>query len=138
MITVRQAGEAIVGAAETAKGARSYGISCYNMTWRRMLKIVYSALYGDSNRVILDCPTSAFKLFGMTMRKQYAEKGIEPGIDPVGLADIMDKRLFIPTDEAKELGCTPDEIEKAIFDSMTLAKDSIEGKVDLISMTPKG
>ena len=71
-------------------------------------------------------------------RKQYAEKGIEPGIDPVGLADIMDKRLFIPTDEAKELGCTPDEIEKAIFDSMTLAKDSIEGKVDLISMTPKG
>lgn len=138
MITVRQAGEAIVGAAETVKGARSYGISCYNMTWRRMLKIVYSALYGDSNRVILDCPTSAFKLFGMTMRKQYAEKGIEPGIDPVGLADIMDKRLFIPTDEAKELGCTPDEIEKAIFDSMTLAKDSIEGKVDLISMTPKG
>lgn len=138
MITVRQAGEAIAGAAETAVGARAYGISCYNMSWRKMLKIVYSALYDDDNRLIVDCPTFAFKLFGKTMRKEYSNRGIEAGIDPVGLADIMDKRLFIPTDEAKELGCTPDDIEKAIFDSMKLSKDSIEGKVNLISMTPKG
>ena len=49
MLTVRQVGEAIVGAAEQVKGARAYGISCYNLTWREFLKIVYRAMDGSKD-----------------------------------------------------------------------------------------
>ena len=58
----------------------------------------------------------------------------EYGIDPVGLADIMGMELFIPTDDTKELGCTPDDIEATIFDSIKLSKDAYEGKAKLLGM----
>ena len=134
MLTVRQVGEAIVGAAEQVKGARAYGISCYNLTWREFLKIVYRAMDGIPDRKIVDCPKVFFQMFGHVMRKDYASRNVEAGIDPVGLADIMGMDLFIPTDDTKELGCTPDDIEAAIFDSIKLSKDSFEGKAKLLEM----
>ena len=134
MLTVRQVGEAIVGAAEQVKGARAYGISCYNLTWREFLKIVYRAMDGIPDRKIVDCPKLFFQMFGHVMRKDYASRNVEGGIDPVGLADIMGMNLFIPTDDTKELGCTPDDIEAAIFDSIKLSKDAYEGKAKLLEM----
>ncbi len=134
MLTVSQVGEAIVGAAEQVKGARAYGIYCYNMTWSEFLKIVYRAMDGIEDRKIVGVPKWTFKAFGLTMRKDYAKRGIESGIDPVGLADIMDMNLFIPTDDTKELGCTPDDIEASIFDSIALSKKAFEGKANLIGM----
>lgn len=142
MLTVRQVGESMVGAAEKAfesasKGEgvyHAYGISCTNMTWREFLKIVYRAMDGIPDRKIVDVPKWTFKAFGLYMRKEYAKKGIEGGIDPVGLADIMGMNLFIPTDECKELGCTPDDLEKCIFDSIVLSKEAYEGKAKLVEM----
>ena len=134
MLTVRQVGEAIVGAAEQVKGARAYGISCYNLTWRQFLKIVYRAMDGIEDRKIIDVPKFMFQSFGLLMRKDYKKRGIESGIDPVGLADIMGMNLFIPTDDTKELGCTPDDIEAAIFDSIALSKAAFEGKQQLLDM----
>lgn len=134
MLTVRQVGEAIVGAAEQVKGARAYGISCYNLTWRQFLKIVYRAMDGIEDRKIVDIPRWMFKSFGLLLRKDYKDRGIESGIDPVGLADIMGMNLFIPTDDTKELGCTPDDIEAAIFDSIALSKASFEGSQQLLEM----
>lgn len=134
MLTVRQVAEAIVGAAEQVKGARAYGISCYNLTWREFLKIVYRAMNDDPDRKIVDCPKWAFKAFGLMMRNDYAKRNVESGIDPVGLADIMAMNLFIPTDDCKELGCTPDDIEAAIFDSIKLSKASFEGTAKLLEM----
>lgn len=133
MLTVRQVAESIVGAAEKVEGARAYGISCYNMTWRKFLKIVYRAM-GVEDRKIVDVPKIAFKMFGFKMRKEYANKNVEGGIDPVGLADIMGMNLFIPTTDCKELGCTPDDIEAAIFDSIKLSIDSYKGKAKLLEM----
>ncbi len=142
MLTVRQVGEAMVGAAEQAYEAaskgegkfRAYGISCYNYTWRKFLKIVYRAMDGIPDRKIVDCPKCAFQAFGLVMRKDYAKRNVDSGIDPVGLAEIMGMNLFIPLDDCKELGCTPDDIEKAIFDSIKLSKDSFEGKAKLVEM----
>ena len=133
MLTVRQVAQCIVGAAEQVKGARAYGISCYNMTWRKFLKIVYRA-QGVEDRKICDVPKWTFKLFGLKMRKEYADKNVEGGIDPVGLADIMGMNLFIPTDDTKELGCTEDDIEAAIFDSIKLSVDAVAGKAKLLGM----
>ena len=134
MLTVRQVGEAIVGAAEQVKGARAYGISCYNLTWREFLKIVYRAMDGIEDRKIVDVPKWTFQAFGLVMRKDYAKRNVDSGIDPVGLADIMGMNLFIPTDDTKELGCTPDDIEAAIFDSIKLSKEAFEGKAKLLGM----
>lgn len=142
MLTVRQVGESMVGAAEQAYEAaskgegkfRAYGISCYNYTWRKFLKIVYRAMDGIPDRKIVDCPKCAFQAFGLVMRKDYAKRGVDSGIDPVGLAEIMGMNLFIPLDDCKELGCTPDDIEKAIFDSIKLSKAAYEGKAKLVEM----
>ena len=142
MLTVRQVGEAMVGAAEQALNAaercegkfRAYGISCYNMTWREFLKIVYRAMNGEPNRRIVDVPKWTFQAFGYVMRKDYKERNVDAGIDPVGLADIMGMNLFIPTDDCKALGCTPDNIEGAIFDSIKLSKEAFEGKAKLVEM----
>ena len=142
MLTVRQVGESIVGAAEQAYEAaskgegkfRAYAISCYNYTWRKFLKIVYRAMDGIADRKIVDCPKWAFQAFGLVMRKDYAKRNVDSGIDPVGLADIMSVNLFMPLDDCKELGCTPDDIEKAIFDSIKLSKDAFEGKAKLVEM----
>lgn len=142
MLTVRQVGQAMVGAAEQAynnalKGDgkyRAYGISCYNMTWREFLKIVYRAMSGEPNRKIVDVPKWTFQAFGYVMRKDYKEKNVDAGIDPVGLADIMGMNLFIPTDDCKELGCTHDDIEGAIFSSIKLSKEAFEGKAQLVEM----
>ncbi|MDE5671301.1 MAG: NAD(P)-dependent oxidoreductase [Eubacterium sp.] len=142
MLTVRQVGQAIVGAAEQSVEAaenhngtfRAYGISCYNMTWREFLKIVYRAMNGTENRTIVDVPKWTFQAFGFVMRKDYKKRNVDAGIDPVGLADIMGMNLFIPTDDCKELGCTNDDIEKAIFDSIKLSKEAFEGKAQLIEM----
>ena len=89
---------------------------------------------GIPDRKIIDCPKSAFQAFGLFMRKDYAKRNVESGIDPVGLADIMGMDLFIPTDDTKELGCTPDDIEAAIFDSIKLSKAAFEGKAKLLEM----
>lgn len=133
MLTVRQVAQAIVGAAEQAAGARAYGISCYNMTWRKFLKIVYRAM-GFEDRKIVDVPKWTFRMFGLKMRKEYAARNVEGGIDPVGLADIMGMNLFIPVDECKELGCTEDDIESAIFDSIKLSVDAYRGTAKLLEM----
>lgn len=133
MLTVRQVAQAIVGAAEQVQGARAYGISCYNFTWRKFLKIVYRAM-GVEDRKICDVPKIMFRAFGLKMRKEYQDKNVEGGIDPVGLADIMGMNLFIPLDHCKELGCTPDNIEKAIFDSIKLSLEAFKGTADLLGM----
>ncbi len=142
MLTVRQVGEAMVGAAEQMLAAaekgegkfRAYGISCYNYTWQKFLKIVYRAMDGIEDRTIIDIPKWSFQAFGLVMRRDYANRGVDSGIDPVGLADMMSMNFFIPTDDCKELGCTPDDIEKAIFDSIKLSKDAYEGKQQLVEM----
>ena len=67
--------------------------------------------------------------------KAYAEKGIDSGIDPMGLPEIMDLDLFMPTDYAfKDLGVTEDDIKAAITDSIKVSVASYEGKVKLLEM----
>ena len=133
MLTVRQVAEVIVGAAERSTGGKTYPIACYNYTWDDFLRIVHEAM-GVPNRKIIHITPGMFKLFGLTMRKQYKEKGIESGIDPVGLADIMCMNTFIDDRWAKSLGATDDDIRAAIFDSVKLSVDAFEGNAELIGM----
>ena len=73
-------------------------------------------------------------LFGLHMRKEYAKKGVQGGIDPVGLADIMCMNTFIDKKWCVELGVTEDDIKSAIYDSVKLSVDAFTGKQKLLEM----
>lgn len=133
MLTVHQVAQVIVGAAEKSKGGVTYPISCCNYTWDDFLRIVHEAM-GVPDRKIIHITPAMFKLFGLTMRKQYKDRGIQSGIDPVGLADIMCMNTFIDDRWAKYLGATQDDIRAAIFDSVKLSVEAFEGNTELIGM----
>ena len=134
MLTVRQVGEVIVGAAEKSKGAKAWPIGMYNLTWKEFLKIVYAARGMGENRKILGVPSWMMRMGLGSAKKEYAEKGVESGLDVDGLADIMAVNLFIPDSFAKQLGATEDDIRLAIFDSIKVSQAFYEGKVKLLEM----
>ena len=134
MLTVRQVGEVIVGAAERSKGAKAWPISMYNLTWKEFLKIVYDARGMGANRKMIRIPPWMMKMGLGSVVKDYKARGVDSGIDPMGLPDIMDLNLFIPDRYAKELGSTDDDIKAAIFDSIKVSVASDEGKVQLLGM----
>ncbi len=134
MLTVRQVGEVIVGAAEKSKGAKAWPIGMYNQTWKEFLKIVYNARGMGANRKVISVAPWMMRMGLGGVKKEYAEKGIESGIDVDGLADIMAINLFIPDRFAKELGATADDIEAAIFDSIKVSQASYDGTVKLLEM----
>ena len=134
MLTVRQVGEVIVGAAEKSKGAKAWPISMYNQTWKEFLRIVYAARGMGENRKILSVAPWMMRMGLGKVKKEYAAKGIESGIDVDGLADIMDINLFIDRKYAVELGATEDDIKAAITDSIKVSQASYDGTVKLLEM----
>ena len=134
MLTVRQVGEVIVGAAEKSKGAKAWPISMYNMTWKEFLKIVYAARGMGENRKVISVAPWMMRMGLGKVKKEYAEKGIESGIDVDGLADIMAINLFIDPKYSRELGATSDDIKAAIFDSIKVSQAVYDGKVELLGM----
>ncbi len=134
MLTVRQVGEVIVGAAEKSKGAKAWPISMYNMDWKTFLKIVYAARGMGENRKIVSVAPWMMRMGLGGVKKEYAAKGIESGIDVDGLAYIMDKNLFIDTKYSIELGATEDDIEAAITDSIKVSQAVFDGKAKLLEM----
>lgn len=134
MLTVRQVGQVIVGAAEKSKGAKAWPISMYNYTWKEFLKIVYDARGMGANRKIIGIPPWLMRMGLGGVVKDYEKRGVDSGIDPMGLPEIMDINLFIPDRFAKELGATDDDMNAAIFDSIKVSVASYEGKVELLAM----
>lgn len=135
MLTVRQVGEVIVGAAEKTKGAKAWPISCYNMKWDEFLKIVYDARGMGPNRKIIGVPWWAMAMGMFGPAKDYKDRNVDSGINPFGLPKIMDLCLYMDTDYAyKDLGATPDDIKAAIFDSIKVSVDVAEKGVQLLGM----
>ena len=138
MLTVRQVGESIVGAAEKLgneyKGFFAWPIAMYNQTWAQFLDIVYDARGMGKGRKIVGVPAWLMKMgMGKTI-KEYKEKGIESGLDPKYLPYIMNLNLFIDNQYAKALGVQEDDVEAAIFDSVKVSVASYNGDVELVGM----
>ncbi len=133
MVTVRQVAQAITGAAYRNKGGNAYPIGWYNLSWDDFLRIVHKAM-GAPDRKIIHIQKWMFKAFGIKMRKDYAKRNVQSGIDPVELAEIMCMNTFIDKRWCVELGVTEDDIEAAIFDSVKLSVDAYTGKQKLVEM----
>lgn len=138
MLTVRQVGEAIVGATEKLgeeyKGFHAWPIAMYNKTWKEFLKVVYAARGMGENRKIVSVPAWMMKMGMNGVIKEYKEKGIESGLDPKYLPYIMNLNLFIDNKYAKALGVQEDDIEAAIYDSIKVSVASYKGEVELVGM----
>ncbi len=135
MLTCRQVGEVICGATELDEpGFKAIPIAMYNQTWKEFLKIVYAARGMGEDRKIVSVPPWMMKM-GMTkVVKDYKKRGIDSGMDPYNLPDIMDLNLFIDRKYSEELGATEDDIKAAIYDSIKVSVASYEGSVELLGM----
>ena len=138
MLTVRQVGEAIAGAAEKLgeefKGFNAWPIAMYNLTWKQFLAIVYDARGMGRNRKIVSVPAWMMRMGMGGVIKEYKRKGIESGLDPKYLPYVMNLNLFIDNKYAKALGVQEDNIEEAIFDSIHVSVASYNGEVSLVGM----
>ena len=134
MLTCRQVGEVICGAAEREKpGYEAFPLAMYNMKWDRFLGYVYDAR-GMKNRKIVGVPPIMMKMGMVKVKKDYANRGIDSGMDPFNLPDIMDIDLFIDKCWSVELGATEDDIVAAITDSIIVSEAAYKGKVQLLDM----
>ena len=66
--------------------------------------------------------------------KDYKKRGIDSGMDPFNLADIMDIDIFYSNKYAKELCATEDDINAAITDSIKVSVEAEAGRVKLLEM----
>ena len=134
MLTCRQVGEVICGAAEDeTPGFTAYPIAMYNQTWKEFLSIVYDAR-GMKGRKIVSVPPWMMKMGMVKVVKDYAARGIDSGMDPYSLPDIMDINLFIDRKYSEKLGATEDDIKAAIFDSIKVSEAAYNGTVELLEM----
>ena len=136
MLTVRQVGESIVGAAEhiDGQGFKAWPIAMYNQTWKEFLRIVYDARGMGKNRKIVSIPAWVMKMGTKGIVKEYEKKGIQSGLDVNYLPYIMNLNLFIDNKYAKDLGVQEDDINAAIFDSIHVSVASVNGEVELVGM----
>lgn len=133
MITARQVGEAIYGALIKNKGANSYPIGYYNMTWVEMLEIFNEAL-DRNNHKIVTIPNFLYKIYARRLTRINKKNNIESGLNLVEFAKLQSKNQYIEKDISINLGVTDDDIKKAILDSVRLSKKVLEEELDLIKM----
>ncbi len=135
MLTCRQVGQVIAGAAEREKaGFDAIPIGMYNMKWDQFLKIVYAARGMGYNRKIVSVPPIMMKMGMVKVVMDYKKRKIDSGMDPFNLPDIMDIDLFINNAYAKELGATEDDIDAAITESIRISEEAFNGTVQLLEM----
>ncbi len=127
MITVNQAAQAIIGALLKNKGANSYPVGYYNMSYKNLLKIFHEEM-GYKRKVII-VPNFIFKLALIKMDKKRKRKHLEGGLTLKKFVKLQTSNLFIDKEEASVfLGVKDDNIKEAIKDSVRLSLDVLTNK----------
>ena len=128
MVTLKQVGVAIYHAILYGKNQKAYPLGYVNMTWRKLIKHVLKGM--DQNKPIITIPYLLANLGIKSMQKSYDKKGIEPGLNPNTFAKLMTRKTYIDPSQSKDLLLPPDDIEEAIYDSISYAyqiyKDNLE------------
>lgn len=136
MVTIRQVGQCVVGAAERNKGGNAYPICMYNMTWNAFLEIVHAAI-GQSDRKIVNVPKWMFQMYALNTQRRDKKNSVEMGLDPIGLGELMYMKTFMDRRWAVVLGAKEDDIRSAIFDSITLSVKASTDDSSLMDMKVK-
>lgn len=135
MLTATQVGQVVCGAAEKEMhGFSAIPIGMYNMKWDEFLPHVYHARGMKADRKIVGVAPWMMKMGMFKPLRSYKERGVDPGINPLLLPEIMDVDLFIDPSYSKDLGAQPDDIAEAIADSIRVSCAAHEGKAKLLDM----
>lgn len=134
MVTVAQVAQAIAGAIERNKGGNCYPIGYYNMEWKEMLSIVHKYL-GCPGKKIITIPNWMYAAGGRKLMKEQQKKNLEGGLHMAKFTELQCSKQFID----KSLGCVPlgvkpDDIDKAIGDSIRLCLEIMDKKVNALDM----
>ena len=135
MLTAKQVGQTIAGAAEKeVHGFKAWPIGMYNMTWKEFLSIVYDARGMGADRKIIGVPAWMMRMGMGRVVKDYKARGIDSGMEPMFLPNIMNLNLFTDKKYCLELGVEEDDIKSAIFDSIKLSEEAYKGTAKLLEM----
>jgi nucleoside-diphosphate-sugar epimerase len=127
MVTVKQVGQAIAGALEKNKGANTYPVGWYNMSWKQWLEIFSEGM--NCKKSVITIPTFMYNIFAKKLAKGFKDRNIETGLEMKEFSKIMTANTFIDKDIIeRELGVKPDDIEKAIKESAKLCLDILNDK----------
>jgi dihydroflavonol-4-reductase len=133
MVTAKQIGECIAGALVNGKTG-NYPVGYYNMEWKEMLTIFHKYMGTPDKKIITISASDYIEAMKAKAEKQKST-GIEPGLDTAEFAKIFTKNLFIDKKTIVEnFGVQPDDIDKAIGESVQLSLDILEGKTDAVDM----
>lgn len=128
MVTLKQAGQAIVGALERTSGGVCWPIGWYNKSWKEFLTSLHKYM-GMPGRKILTIPKWVFSIAAKKIFKKQRKKGIEGGLNMNKICDIQCSEFFIDKSLGSlPLGVTEDDIESAIGDSAKLSMEILDGK----------
>jgi len=134
MITVRQVAQCIAGALEKNKGGHNYPVGYYNMTWKEMLKIFHKYM-GVPDKKIITIPVFIYRIAMMNIVKAQKKNNIDGGLKMVEFTKVMTYNLFIDKKIIVEnFDVMPDDIDKAIGESVKLSMGILEGKEKVIGM----
>ncbi len=134
MITAGQVGQCIATALETGSGGRLLPVCTHNMTWREMLGIFHEYM-GMPDRKIITVPAFLFKIYAKKIAERQKASGHEGGLDMVRFVKVMTYNAFMSDYTAKTLlGAAPDDIGKAIGESVRLCLDVLDKKAEVIDM----
>lgn len=133
MVTAKQIGECIAGALLNGKTG-NYPVGYYNMEWKEMLTIFHKYM-GDPDKKIMTISASDYIEAMQKKAENQKSAGIELGLDTAEFAKIFTKNLFIDKKTIVDhFGVQPDDIEKAIGESVQLSLDILEGKTEVVDM----
>lgn len=134
MVTVKQVGRCIAGALERGRGGKNYPVGYYNLTWKEMLTIMHRYM-GLSGRKIITIPAILYRQALKSILREQEKKGIQSGLDLMGLVKIMTRKAFIDKETAvEELGIEDDDIDRAIGESVKLSMEILDGRRQTIDM----
>ena len=133
MVTARQIGECIAGAIENGSTG-NFPIGYYNMEWKEMLAIFHKYM-GTPDKEIITVPAEGYIESMKAVAEKQKTAGIEAGLNTAEFAKIFTKNLFIDKETIVEhFNVQPDDIDKAIGESVQLSLDILEGKTDAVDM----
>ena len=134
MITARQVGQCIASALEIGKGGQLFPVCTYNMTWKEMLAMFHEHM-GMPNRKIVTVPTCFFKASVKKLAKKQKAAGHEGGLDMVKFVKVMTYEAYMSDFNAKTiLRARPDDINKAIDESVLLCLDILDSNTQVVDM----
>ena len=132
MVTVHQVGVAIYHAILYGKNKTAYPLGYINMTWRVLIKHVLTAM--GKHKMIITVPYFLANLGIRSMQKDYDKKGIEPGLNPHTFAKLMTAKTYIDPSLSKDLLLPDDNIEHAIYESISYAYHIYQKQLEVNEM----